>query len=59
MNFRSSTVLGIVGAGGLGFELITSMRLFRYQEMTTIILLILAFVALVDFLASRIRKRII
>ena len=59
MNFRSSTVLGIVGAGGLGFELITSMRLFRYQEMTTIILLILAFVALVDFLASRIRKHII
>ena len=59
MNFRSSTVLGIVGAGGLGFELITSMRLFRYDEMTTIILLILAFVALVDFLASRIRQCII
>ena len=59
MNFRSSTVLGIVGAGGLGFELITSMRLFRYQEMTMTILLILAVVAVVDTLSSQIRKRIL
>ena len=59
MNFRSSTVLGIVGAGGLGFELISSMRLFRYPEMTLIILLILAVVTVVDGVSSLIRKRII
>lgn len=59
MNFRSSTVLGIVGAGGLGFELISSMRLFRYQDMTLIILLILAVVTLVDGVSSLIRKRLI
>lgn len=58
MNFRSSTVLGIVGAGGLGFELISSMRLFRYQEMTLIILLILVVVTLVDTISSLIRKKI-
>lgn len=59
MNFRSSTVLGIVGAGGLGFELISSMRLFRYQDMTMIILLILTVVTLVDGVSSLIRKRLI
>jgi phosphonate transport system permease protein len=59
MNFRASTILGIVGAGGIGFELMTSMRLFQYREMTVIILLILLIVTLVDFIASSIRKRII
>lgn len=59
MNFRASTVLGIVGAGGIGFELISSMRLFRYQEMTLIILLILVVVTLVDGISSLIRKCLI
>lgn len=59
MNFRSSTILGIVGAGGIGFELMTSMRLFRYQEMTMTLIVILLVVALVDFIASTIRKKII
>ena len=59
MNFRSSTILGIVGAGGIGFELMTSMRLFRYQEMTMTLLVILAVVALVDGISNNIRKRIL
>lgn len=59
MNFRASAILGIVGAGGLGFEIITSMRLFNYREMTVILLIILILVALVDTLSNQIRKRII
>lgn len=59
LNFRSATILGIVGAGGIGFELITSMRLFLYQDMTTILFVILAAVSLVDFISLRIRSRII
>ncbi|SES89794.1 phosphonate transport system permease protein [Natronincola peptidivorans] len=59
MNFRASTILGIVGAGGIGFELMTSMRLFKYQEMTMTLIVILTVVALVDFIASTIRKKII
>lgn len=59
LNFRSATVLGVVGAGGLGFELITSMRLFMYQDMTTVLLVILGTVTVVDSISSKIRSRII
>jgi len=57
MNFRSSTILGIVGAGGIGFELITCMRLFRYQELTVILLIIFGVVTALDGLSATIRKR--
>ncbi len=59
MNFRASTIIGIVGAGGIGFELMTSMRLFKYKEMALILVLILVIVTIVDTISSIIRKRII
>jgi len=58
-NLRQATVLGMVGAGGLGFELITSMRLFKYQETATILLVILFTVTVVDYFSSKIRARFI
>lgn len=59
MNLRASTVIGIVGAGGLGFELTTSMRLFKYHETSLILLIILVIVTIVDFISNCIRKKII
>lgn len=59
LNFRSATILGIVGAGGIGFELITSMRLFLYRDMTTILLVILVAVIIVDYVSSYLRQRVI
>lgn len=59
VNVRAATVLGLVGAGGIGFELLTSMRLFQYQDTSTILLVILATVSIVDYLSSRIRSAII
>lgn len=59
LNFRSATVLGIVGAGGIGFELITSMRLFKYQDTTSILLVILLTVIIMDGICTQIRSRII
>ena len=59
LNFRSATILGIVGAGGIGFELVTSMRLFQYPDMTMILVVILAMVSGVDYVSSRIRSKII
>lgn len=59
LNFRSATILGIVGAGGIGFELVTSMRLFQYQDMTTILIVILVLVSIVDCISSAIRAKII
>ena len=56
-NFRASTVMGMVGAGGIGLELIASLRLMRYNECFAILLTILAMVTIVDALSSKLRKR--
>ena len=58
VNLRSATVLGMVGAGGLGFELVSSLKLFKYQETATCILLITLMVVLADLLSSRLRQAI-
>lgn len=55
---RSAVVLGLVGAGGIGVELSTSMQLLRYDEALTIILVIFAVVIAVERLASAIRRRV-
>ena len=55
---RSSVVLGIVGAGGIGVELTTSMSLLRYDEAATIILAIFVVVLGVERLSSAVRSRI-
>jgi phosphonate transport system permease protein len=54
-NFRASTVMGMVGAGGIGFELMGSLRIMQYQEVSAILLVILAMVTLVDGLSGRLR----
>jgi phosphonate transport system permease protein len=58
MATRSSVVLGVVGAGGIGVELTTSMQLLRYSEALTIILFIFVVVLGVERLAATIRKRL-
>ncbi len=57
-NVRQSTVLGMVGAGGIGFELVSSMKLFKYQDTATCIIVILAMVLLADLVSSRVRSMI-
>jgi phosphonate transport system permease protein len=56
-NFRASTVMGMVGAGGIGFELMSSLRLMRYDEVSAILLVILLMVTLVDGIGQHLRKR--
>lgn len=56
-NFRASTVIGIVGAGGIGFELIAALRTLQYRQVSAILLLILATVTLVDGLSGVLRRR--
>lgn len=56
-NFRASTVMGMVGAGGIGFELMGSLRIMQYQDVSAILLVILAMVTLVDALGGALRKR--
>ncbi len=58
-NVRMATMLGIVGAGGIGYELISSFRMFKYQRVTTIIIIIFVAVLAIDFLSGWIRKRLV
>jgi phosphonate transport system permease protein len=48
----------MVGAGGIGFELVGSMKLFQYRDTATCILVIVAMVMTADFLSSKLRARI-
>ncbi|CAA0123676.1 Phosphate-import permease protein PhnE [Mycolicibacterium vanbaalenii] len=56
---RSSVVLGLVGAGGIGIELATSMTLLRFDEAATIILAILVVVVAFERVSSTIRRRVL
>ena len=58
VNLRSATVLGMVGAGGLGFELVASLKLFQYQETAACIVVITAMVVVADLLSNWLRSRI-
>jgi phosphonate transport system permease protein len=57
-HFRASTVLGIVGAGGIGFELMAALRLIKYDEVSAILLTILACVVVVDAIGATLRKQL-
>ncbi|WNF37395.1 phosphonate ABC transporter, permease protein PhnE [Bacillaceae bacterium IKA-2] len=56
---RSAVILGLVGAGGIGIELSTSMSLRRFDEALMIIILILVIVLVVEQVSSVIRKKFI
>jgi len=57
-NFRASTVLGMVGAGGIGFELMASLRIMNYQEVAALLIVVLVMVSLVDGLGAVLRQRL-
>src|SRR3989344_1050753 len=58
-NFRAATVLGLVGAGGIGMELITSMRLFKSREVLTILIVMILTVTMIDRFSAYLRKKIV
>jgi phosphonate transport system permease protein len=58
-NVRSGTILGIVGAGGIGFLLSDRIGAYRWDEAWSIIFMIIAMVYLIDWLSGLIRARFI
>jgi len=58
-NTRSSTIIGIVGAGGIGLYLAETIRTLEWQQVSFLILLILAAVTAIDFLSNKLRFAII
>ncbi|GAB6179903.1 ABC transporter permease [Desulfotomaculum defluvii] len=58
-NMRAATVLGLVGAGGIGTQLTISMQLFAYNEVATLVAAILILVIIVDLVGQFLRTRIL
>jgi phosphonate transport system permease protein len=58
-NTRSSTIIGIVGAGGIGLTLTEMIRTLEWPSVAFIVLLILGMVAAIDALSGRIRRKLI
>jgi phosphonate transport system permease protein len=56
---RAATVLGLVGAGGIGFQLLMKMKLFKYREMSTLLIILVAMVIMVDRASAYARKQIL
>lgn len=55
-NFRAAVVVGVVGGGGIGFELQERIRIYAYDEVAYIIVLYIVTVSLLDLISSRLRS---
>ena len=58
-NTRAATIIGIVGAGGIGQHLTEAIRTLEWQQVAFLVLMILVTVAVIDFISSRVRFAII
>lgn len=56
-NVRAATTLGVVGAGGLGLEIVTAFHLFEYREAAALVLVLLALVTLLNGASAWLRRR--
>ncbi|WP_238996630.1 phosphonate ABC transporter, permease protein PhnE [Paenibacillus pinistramenti] len=59
VNVRAASVLGLVGAGGIGLLLDRSLGLFRYDRACIIILLTLAIVLVIDYASNVVRRKLL
>lgn len=56
---RGAAVMGFVGAGGIGQDLIEAVRKFYFTDVSAILLLIVVTVMLIDFVTERVRHRLL
>jgi phosphonate transport system permease protein len=59
INVRGASVMGFVGAGGIGQDLMEAIRKFYYPDVSAILVLIILTVALIDLVTERVRRRFI
>ena len=57
-NVRGATILGLVGAGGIGLELTTAMRMYDYGHLCAIIISIIVLVTIIDRISAFIRAKL-
>jgi phosphonate transport system permease protein len=58
-NIRAASVLGLIGAGGIGYLMNTSFRTFQYQQASAIVLVLIGLVMLVDYGSYRLRRLVV
>src|SRR5258708_19427925 len=56
---RGAAVLGFVGAGGIGYEISVSMRLFEYGQVLTLLLVFIALLAVMDAASRYVRAHLV
>ena len=56
---RTAAVMGFVGAGGIGQELVVAIRKFYFTDVSAILVLIVATVMVIDLVTERLRHRLI
>lgn len=54
-NFRASMVVGAVGAGGIGLEIISALRIMEYQQVSALLLVVLVVVTALDSMSNSLR----
>jgi phosphonate transport system permease protein len=59
INVRGASVMGFVGAGGIGQDLIEAIRKFYYSDVSAILVMIIAVVMLIDLCTERLRHALI
>jgi phosphonate transport system permease protein len=57
INVRASSIVGFVGAGGIGQDLFVAIRKFYYSDVSAILLLIIVTVSAIDLVTERVRHR--
>ena len=59
INLRSATILGLVGAGGIGLPLTQRLQFRRWDEVSMLLIVIVVFIIVVDAVSSRIRRNMV
>jgi phosphonate transport system permease protein len=59
INVRGAAVIGFVGAGGIGEDLLVAIRKFYYQDVSAMLVLIIVCVMLLDMISERLRHRLL
>ena len=58
-NVRSASVVGMVGAGGIGMVLWDVIRSFQYAQTAAVLIMLVVAVSLIDMLSARLRRRLL
>jgi phosphonate transport system permease protein len=59
INVRTAAVVGFVGAGGIGQEFYTAIRMLYYEDISALLIMLVATVMLIDVLCEKLRHRMI